>query len=298
MAVQSNVKSKKKAPVFAIVLLVVLIVYMISLITPMVWLLYTSFKGVVDFQIDSVFPTFPLTFEPYIMAFENFVMKVNDGAGGTKEVAFEGMMFNSIVYSLGCTLIQTSVICVTAYTTSRFDFKFDKVIYNIVIITMILPIVGSLPSELRIAKMFGLYNKLYGMFVMKAHFLGMYYLVFHAMFRGIPKDYDEAAYIDGANNFVIFFKIILPLASGTFLTISLINFIGYWNDYTTPLVYMPDYPTIAFGLYDFVQSPVGDRVHKPVKLAACMLVFIPNFTVFLIFRNKLIGNISMGGLKG
>ena len=61
---------------------------------------------------------------------------------------------------------------------------------------------------------------------------------------------------------------------------------------------MPDYPTIAFGLYDFVQSPVGERVHKPVKLAACMLVFIPNFAIFLIFRNKLIGNISMGGLKG
>lgn len=291
-------KSRKKVPLFAIITLTVLIVYMISLITPMLWALYTSFKGVLEFKMDSIFPSFPLNFEPYVMAFENFTMLVDDGSGGTKQVAFEGMMFNSIFYSLGCALIQTSVICVTAYTTSRFNFKFDKVIYNTVIITMILPIVGSLPSELRMAKMFGLYNKIYGMFIMKAHFLGMYYLVFHAMFRGIPKDYDEAAYIDGANNFTIFFKIILPLASGTFLTVALINFIGYWNDYTTPLVYMPDHPTIAFGLYDFVQSPVGDKVHKPVKLAACMLVFIPNFTVFLIFRNKLIGNISMGGLKG
>lgn len=293
-----DVKNKKKTPLFAIITLAVLIIYMISLIIPMIWMLYTSLKGVVDFQIDSVFPTFPLDFEPYVMAFDNFFMRVDDGMGGTKIVAFEGMMFNSVVYSLGCALIQTSVICVTAYTTSRFNFKFDKVIYNIVIITMILPIVGSLPSELRVARFFGLYNKIYGMFIMKAHFLGMYYLVFHAMFKGIPKDYDEAAYIDGADNFTVFFKIILPLAAGTFLTIALINFIGYWNDYTTPLVYMPDYPTIAFGLYDFVQSPVGDRVHKPVKLAACMLVFLPNFAIFLIFREKLIGNISMGGLKG
>ena len=288
----------KKVPVFAIILLVTLIIYMISLSLPMLWALYTSLKGVVQFKMDPIFPTWPLTFEPYVKAFNNFLMLVDDGAGGTKTVAFEGMMFNSVVYSVGCALIQTSVICITAYATSRFNFKFDKVIYNTVIITMILPIVGSLPSEIRMAKMFGLYNKIYGMFIMKAHFLGMYYLVFHAMFRGIPKDYDEAAYIDGANNFVIFFKIILPLASGTFLTIALINFIGYWNDYTTPLVYMPDHPTIAFGLYDFVQSPVGEKVHKPVKLAACMLVFLPNFAVFLIFRNKLIGNISMGGLKG
>lgn len=288
----------KKVPVFAIILLVTLIIYMISLSLPMLWALYTSLKGVVQFKMDPIFPTWPLTFEPYVKAFNNFLMLVDDGAGGTKTVAFEGMMLNSVVYSVGCALIQTSVICITAYATSRFNFKFDKIIYNTVIITMILPIVGSLPSEIRMAKMFGLYNKIYGMFIMKAHFLGMYYLVFHAMFRGIPKDYDEAAYIDGANNFVIFFKIILPLASGTFLTIALINFIGYWNDYTTPLVYMPDHPTIAFGLYDFVQSPVGEKVHKPVKLAACMLVFLPNFAVFLIFRNKLIGNISMGGLKG
>ena len=186
-------KKKNKTPLFAIILLVVLIVYMISLALPMVWALYTSVKGVIDFQIDSIFPTFPLNFEPYVMAFKSFVMLVEDGMGGTKQVAFEGMMFNSVVYSLGCALIQTAVTCVVAYTTSRFDFKFDKVIYSIVIVTMILPIVGSLPSELRMAKMFGLYDKLYGMFVMKAHFLGMYYLVFHAMFRGIPKDYDEAA---------------------------------------------------------------------------------------------------------
>ena len=293
-----DVKRKKKTPLFAIIILIVLIVYMISLILPMVWALYTSFKDIVDFQIDSIFPAFPFKFEPYITAFENFSMLVNDGQGGTKLVTFEIMILYSLVYSLGCAIIQTAVICVTAYTTSRFNFKFDKVVYNTVIITMILPIVGSLPSELRMARLFGLYNKLYGMFIMKAHFLGMYYLVFHAMFRGIPKDYDEAAYIDGANNFVVFFKIILPLASGTFLTIALINFIGYWNDYTTPLVYMPDYPTIALGLYDFVQSTVPAKVAKPVKLAACMLVFLPNFAIFLIFRNKLIGNISMGGLKG
>lgn len=292
-----KVKEKKKKPLFAIITLVVLVIYMISLVLPLIWSLYTSLKDVVDFQIDSIFPTFPLDFRPYGEAFMNFYKEVDASDGGTKMVTFEGMMFNSIVYSLGCALAQTSVLCVTAYTTSRFNFKFDKVIYNVVIITMILPIVGSLPSELRMAKLFGLYDKLYGMIVMKSHFLGMYYLVFHAMFRGIPKDFDEAAYMDGAGNFTIFFRIILPLASGTFITIALINFINFWNDYTTPLVYMPSYPTIAYGLYEFVQSPTPDRVKKPVKLAACMLVFIPNFIIFLVFRNKLIGNISMGGLK-
>ena len=164
-------KSRKKVPLFAKILLGILIVYMISLILPMIWALYTSLKGVVAFQKDSIFPSFPLNFDPYETAFVNFFMKVDDGAGGTKEVAFEGMMFNSIVYSLGCAIIQTSVICVTAYTTSRFNFAFDKIVYSTVIVTMILPIVGSLPSELRMAKLFGLYNKLYGKFLHKFKWL-------------------------------------------------------------------------------------------------------------------------------
>ena len=118
------------------------------------------------------------------------------------------------------------------------------------------------------------------------------------MFRGIPKDFDEAAYIDGAGNFAIFFKIIFPISVGTYVTIALINFISFWNDYTTPLIYMPNIPTVAYGLYGFIQeSTEGDKVGTPIKLAACMLVFIPNFVIFLVFRNKLIGNISMGGLK-
>ena len=136
------------------------------------------------------------------------------------------------------------------------------------------------------------------MFLMKANFLGMYYLVFHAMFRALPKDFDEAAYMDGAGNFTIFFKINLPLVVGTFVTVMLIKFIDFWNDYMTPMIYMPSFPTIAYGLYAFVQeSTTPSRSGTQIKLAACMLVFIPNFIIFIAFRDKLIGNISMGGLK-
>lgn len=290
-------KTKKKTPVFATVVLIVLIVYMISLVLPMLWAIFSSLKTDLQFKENLIFPTFPFNLDSYKETYRLFTYKVYDEYGGTSFPNYIGMSFNSIIYAVGCALVNTSVLCVTAYTTSRFSFKFDKVIYTLVIITMILPIVGSLPSEIRMVKLLNLNDSFLGMFIMKAHFLGMYYLVFHAMFRGIPKDFDEAAYIDGAGNFSIFFRIILPLASGTFTTIALINFIGFWNDYTTPLIYLPSYPTVALGLYDFVQSPEPEKTPTTYKLAACMLVFIPNFIIFLVFRNKLIGNISMGGLK-
>ena len=292
--------TKRHIPAFAMVTLVVLVIYTISLSLPMIWGIYTSLKDIMSFIEDPVWPSLSFSFENYIQAFDQFKTDIDvmvDGVKTVQTVYYEHMMVNSLVYSVGSSFIQTAIICVTAYATSRFNFKFDKVIYTIVIVTMILPIIGSLPSELRMAKAFRLYDTIWGMFLMKANFLGMYYLVFHAMFRALPKDFDEAAYMDGAGNFTIFFRINLPLVVGTFVTVMLIKFIDFWNDYMTPMIYMPNYPTIAYGLYKFIQDTTNGKSGTQIKLSACMLVFIPNFLIFIIFRNKLIGNISMGGLK-
>ena len=295
-------KSKSKLPVFAIVLLAVLLFYFLTLLLPLIWAIYTSLKDTIEYEISKVWPSLEITFENYVNAFNGFSMDVmrTDSSTGIMykdTIGFDVMMLNSIIYAVGSSFIQTAIICVTAYATSRFSFKFDKVVYTTVIVTMILPIIGSLPSELRVAKLLQLYDSIWGMFLMKANFLGMYYLIFHAMFRGIPKDFDEAAYIDGAGNFTIFFKIILPLIVGTFTTVMLIKFIDFWNDYTTPMVYMPSFPTISLGLYNLVSGTKNGTASTQGELAAAMIVFIPNFTVFIIFRDKLIGNISMGGLK-
>lgn len=287
-------KITRKVPIFAIVLLVILIIYALSLIIPMIWAIYTSLKDEFSWAADKILPDFEwATLSNYTAAYEAFKWPIEGG----QYVYFGKMMFNSVVYAVGSAFVQTAIICITAYATSRFNFKFDKVIYTIVIVTMILPIIGSLPSELRMAKLLGLYDSIWGMFLMKANFLGMYYLVFHAMFRGIPKDFDEAAWMDGAGNFTIFFKIIFPLVIGTFVTIVLINFINFWNDYMTPMVYMPSFPTISLGLFNIIDGTITGKTGAPIQFAAAMIVFIPNFTVFIIFRNKLIGNISMGGLK-
>jgi ABC-type glycerol-3-phosphate transport system permease component len=162
---------------------------------------------------------------------------------------------------------------------------------------MMLPIVGSTPSELAIAHSLGFYNHIWGMWIMQAHFLGMYYFVFHAMFRGIPKDFAEAAYIDGASEWRVLFSIMLPMVKNTLFIVMLLSFIGYWNDYQTPLLYIPSHPTVAYGLYLFSRSTDQNLATIPMKLTGCMLMVLPIFVIFMIFHDKMIGNISMGGLK-
>ena len=164
---------------------------------------------------------------------------------------------------------------------------------------MILPIVGAMPSELRILRALGIYNTIFGMLILKANFLGAYFLMFHAFFSHIPKDYYEAAAIDGAGNFTILFRMVFPMVKTLFWTIVLLYFLGNWNDYNITLIYAPSYPTLAYGLYSFNMSNNPEIADTPHKMAGAMMLFIPIFLFFCIFQKKLIGeNLSAGGIKG
>ena len=132
---------------------------------------------------------------------------------------------------------------------------------------------------------------------MKSHFLGMYFLVYQGVFRGIHQSVTEAAKIDGAGNMRIFLRIILPLAKTTFFLVFLLQFIAFWNDYQTPLLYLPNHPTIAQGLYYFNFSTSNEFSTVPAKIAGAMFVLIPILIVFMIFKNKLMGNLTLGGDK-
>ncbi len=283
-----------------IILMSVLILYSVSLLLPILWGLSTSLKTDLDFYLNPLWLPdgwfWNWQWSNYSYAFMNFVVKVEAGAG-FRIIYMEEMFLYTILYALGCAFFQSFVCCVVAYMVVKFDYFFSKVIYTVVIVAMILPIVGSLPSEIQMSRALGFFDSIWGMWIMKSHFLGMYFLVFHAMFRGIPKEFADAARVDGAGNFQVLFSIMMPLVRNTLFTVILLNFIGYWNDYQVPLIYLPSYPTIAYGLYLFNFSTINSLSTIPMKITGCMIMMLPILIVFLIFRNRLIGNISIGGLK-
>lgn len=283
-----------------IILMSVLILYSVSLLLPILWGLSTSLKTDLDFYLNPFWLPdgwfWNWQWSNYSYAFMNFVVKVEAGSG-FRIIYMEEMFLYTILYALGCAFFQSFVCCVVAYMVVKFDYFFSKVIYTVVIVAMILPIVGSLPSEIQMSRALGFFDSIWGMWIMKSHFLGMYFLVFHAMFRGIPKEFADAARVDGAGNFQVLFSIMMPLVRNTLFTVILLNFIGYWNDYQVPLIYLPSYPTIAYGLYLFNFSTINSLSTIPMKITGCMIMMLPILIVFLIFRNRLIGNISIGGLK-
>lgn len=279
-----------------VVLLIVLILYALTLIGLLFWAVITSFKSQAEFRINIL--GFPDKWVwNYGEVFRSFQVSVM-AEDGTRYVSMGGMILNSVIYSFGCAIASTMTPCITAYLCAKFPFRFSKVVYFIVIVTMALPIVGSLPSEMLVARTFGIYDRIWLLWIMKANFLGIYFLVFHAEFKSIPKEYTEAAKIDGAGNFTILFRIMLPLVRNTIFVIMLIKFIEFWNDYQTPLVFLPSYPTLAYGVFTLATTSVNNMSTVPMRMASAVMMLIPILVVFLIFQKKIMSNVSVGGIKG
>lgn len=295
------VKNKKKIKIntLAIVTLVILIIYCICILSPIFWGFLTSVKNIDDFRHNVLgFPKkqFGFAFENYTFVLSKFKADaIYEGQSGT--VGLSGMLYNTLMYVVGSALISTIVPCLVAYVVAKFPCKVSSILYGIVLVTMIIPIIGSYPSEIVMLKKLHLYNRMYGAWIQKANFLGMYFLVFHATFVRFSNDYSEAAYLDGASEFTVMTKIILPLVRNIFFTVFLIKFIEYWNDYQSPRLYFPGFPTIAYGSFYMATNYRGGLAYVPYRMAGCIIVVIPILLLFLMFSERLMSNISMGGLK-
>lgn len=275
---------------------VLLFAYLLLVAFFLWWAVNSSLKGNLDFK-NNIFG-FPgkWLFDNYQIVFSNFYLQIQT-KDGLRNVFMGEMFLNSALYTLGCSFMGTLIPCLVGYATSRFPFKFSKFIIAFTIVCMIIPIIGSLPSQLQMAKFFHLYDSLWGMWVMKGNFLSMFLLVFYAAFKSIPDAYFEAAKIDGAGNVKLLTSIALPQVKSLFFTIMLIQAIGFWNDYQTPMLFMPDMPTVAYGLYIFNGSTVTDLNTIPYKLAAAIEMMVPVLLLFVLFNKRIIGDITIGGMK-
>lgn len=290
----------RKFSYFALVVGVILSLYVIIMAFSLLWSVITTFKFQDDFVSNVTgLPSseFGWTFSNYELAFLQFWVKVN----GKTKVYLEMMLVNSIIYAGGCAFFGTLTPCITSYLVAKFRFRFSKVVYAIVIVTMIIPIVGSLPSEYSLVQDLGFKNNIFGMYIMKANFLGLYFLVFYASWKSMPNDFMEAGRVDGMNDFQILLRVMLPLVSKIFGIIYVLLFIGFWNDYQVPMLYIPNMPTAAYGLYDLFNGQGAQRndvATDVMKLTLATVVMVPILIVFIFLKNKLIGNLTVGGIKG
>lgn len=298
-AVYSHKPKKAKMSVFTVLILALLLLYTILLFLLLGWAFLTSLKSNADFYQHSY--QLPQEFaNQYQVVFTTLSMSGRPG----KQADFWEILYNSVMYALGSAFFKTLVPCIAAYACARYHFKTSKVVYTAVMIAMIVPIVGSLPSELQIAynfpsPSFHIYNNIWGAWILKSNMLGLYFFIMYSSFQSMPDAYFEAARIDGANNWQLLFKIALPLIKGTFMTVLLINFVEFWNDYQTPMIYLPQRPTMGYSVfYKVLATNDANFAWAPAKMAVSLMSAFPVVVLFCVFKDKLMGNLTMGGIKG
>lgn len=312
----TEIKNKKNIvnTIFVVSVCVVLMLYALSILFTLGWGFLTSLKSDLDYTMVKNklgFPLLELSHDQFLklgnyrLIFESFEFEksVRFYSAGRlvkheASVNVGVMLINTIVYAGVGSILHAIVPCFVAYLCAKYPFKMSEIIYSLCLIIMMIPIVGASSSEISILRRLGLYDTFWGYFIQKFNFTGMYFFVFYAFFQGLPDSYTEAAEVDGASQTRTFIGVILPLAAKMLGTIILLNFVQLWNDYQVPLLYLPTHPTLAYGVYYMVyQNPSSELSKLPTKVAGCMMLAVPIVIAFVFLKDKLMGNVSMGGLK-
>lgn len=296
---------KGKEKILFIIVFTIFIVHCLLLLLPVFWLLLNSLKTMYDYSYQNNSLSLPMSneafealtgvadkagwrFDNYVTAFTS--LKIEGGPD------FFGMLTNSVYYTLITAFLSSFMPAVTGYVLSKYDFRGKELIYGVAIFSMTIPIVGATASSIQLSMEIGHYNTL--LFPIIANLSGFTgnFLVYYGFFKSVSWSYAEAAQIDGADPFVIFFQIMLPQAIPMMLTFMLMSGITAWNNYETIMLYMPKYPTISSGLYQFKETYINFKT--TIYYAGLVISMIPPLALFACFSNRIMTNISMGGLKG
>lgn len=285
-----------------VIVFIVFAIYALSLLAPIYYLLVNSLEGLNSYLDKTAagntfaLPIPPRTYPHWKNYGEAFREMVCRGKSSKTKIGLPAMFFNSLWYTILTAIFGIISSSFSAYALSRYKFIGRNLIYGIAIFTMTVPIIGSLGASIKLIKSMNLMNTpLY--LVTAFGGLGFNFLVLYGFFKNLSWSYAEAVFIDGGGHFTAFFKIMLPQAKASIFTLFLMAFIGAWNDYQTPLLYLPDYQTLASGLYK-IQTRMLEEGRDPLLYAGLFISMVPVIILFSCFSNTIMKNFTMGGLKG
>ena len=262
----------------------VLIIATIVAIFPLVWIIISSIKGKGELT------QFPTRFWPQTFTLDYFTHVIDD-------LHFVDNIRNSLVISLSTTVIATIISSMAAYGIVRFFPKLGAIMSRLLVTTYIFPpILLAIPYSIAIAKA-GLGNSIIGLIIIYLSFSVPYAVwLLVGFFQTVPIGIEEAARIDGANKFVTFYKVVLPIVAPGIVATAIYTFINAWNEFLSALILINDTSkmTVAVALRSLNGSEVLDWGDM---MAASVIVVLPSIIFFSIIQNKIASGLSEGSVK-
>lgn len=228
--------------------------------------------------------------------FDNYV-KIFTTKYSSAKITMFGMLKNSLVLIAVCTGLQAIVPVITGYVVARYKTGLGAIAVQLVIISMVVPAIGSTASTYAFMSAIKLKDKWLGIFLMNAGGLGFGMLLYKNYFSSVSWEYAESAFLDGASNLRVFFSIMYPQALPLIVSMAILNVIGLWNDYMTPYLFLNSKPTVALGVYS-IQTRAEQSGAMPQAFAAMTFMTVFVLAIYAGFSKTIMSSMSVGGLKG
>ncbi len=283
-SIQRRRESFKKTFAVRIVPRIILVVMSLVYITPLYWMVATSLKSSLELT------AFPPTLFPHTFVWKNYI-------DALEYIPFIRYFLNSLILTTGATIGAVVSNSLIAYGFSRIEWKGREVLFYVAIATMFIPFPVTLVALFDIFAKMHWINTYLPLIVPTFFGQAFYMFLIRQFLMGVPKELSDAARIDGANEFMTFFKVIIPLMKPAIAVVSIFAAVNAWNDFLTPLIYLQTqamYP-LSIGLQFFRAE---HTVAFSLLMAASTMVVIPVIILFLLFQRFFVEGITMGAVKG
>ncbi len=282
------VEQPRRQRLRAIVRLIALVIGALVMIYPLIWMLGSSFKPDTDI-LGSLSPWPGRDFRP-----QNYIDGWISG-----DYTFGRYFWNSMVIAVLAVVGNIFACSMTAYAFARLQFRLRNVFFAVMLVSIMLPAHALLIPQYFIYYHLGWVNTILPLVVPKFLATDAFFIFLMVQFiRGLPRDLDEAAAVDGAGTYRIFFRIVLPLMRPALITTGIFTFIWTYNDFFSQLLYLtdPKSETVPVALNGLLDSTGGTSYGQLLSMS--VLSLIPTFLVFTLTQRHLVQGIATTGLRG
>ncbi len=272
-----------------IAFLAMYIAFALVYIFPIFWTVMNSMKTGAEYFDNGLALPSEWKIGNYLRVFTEFKVR---------QFTYGDMLFNSLwilAVNVTCEILASAML---AYALARYRFPGKEFLYALVIFSQTIPIIGAGAAGFKVRYQLGMVNNPALIWISWLAGFDFTFIVFYGNFKGISQTYSEAAKMDGAGNWRVLFQIIFPQAFPCIAALAITSATGVWNNYSISMIYLRDYPTLAYGMYLFNTAANYVEDSRPIYFAATVISCIPVILLYAASQKLILSNMTAGGLKG
>jgi len=258
----------------------------LSVVLPILWVILESLKTNKEFFANVWALPKKIMFENYVNAWKSYQL------GST--------LLNTLYYVGTSLILGTFLTALSAYTLTRVKFRFRSFIWGTIMLSLFLPGINALVPQYVLMRDLGLTNSLTGLIILDSFGESVFFLMLLSGFmQTLPKEMEEGAFIDGASLFQVFMRIILPLSTPGLVTVGIFKFLGLYNAFLAPFIYLSESSKYTIGVAMYNANQIMQYKADWVTLfAGVVIAMMPTIIIYIVFQRQISEGATLGALKG